>query len=100
MAITIAMPMISARGIDRAGSLTSPATMFICCQPPIVKSTGTNAAPSPTISGMRGTGAPNIGGGGAICPQSTRPPTISAPIAATLATVITFCTTAPGFTPR
>ena len=95
-AITIPIPMASALGSARPGSRISPATMFVCCQPPIVNSTATNAAATPLASGGA-TGATTVGGAPGL---SARPITISAPSAAIFEIVNTLAVTVPGFTPR
>jgi hypothetical protein len=74
--------------------------MFICCQPPIVNSTATNAAASPLASDARGAGAFATGGGAPIFAQSAKPPRINAASAAIFATANTFCTSAPGLMPK
>ena len=98
--MTMPMPMASARGMVRAGSRISPATMFICCHPPIVNSTATNAVARPAASDSRGGGAFGTSGGASSVVHNTRPPRINAASATIFATVKTFWTIAPGLIPK
>ena len=95
------MPTASALGSVRAGSLISPATMFVCCHPPIVKSTATNAwaTPRPSAGGAGAVAATAASGADAL-PRRTSPTTISAPSAAIFARVKTLAVIVPGLTPR
>jgi len=97
--ITIATPRIRPRGRSRLGSRTSPAENVSAYQPSYVHSVAINATPNGTASAS--------GAAGSAAPQSTAaragrsaPPTTSAAIAPSLASVNRFCTLAPWRTPK